>query len=273
MSVVFCVVLEYQFFKRATFSAASLFDGLPSPFACGSRDMEWACDIMWRLQADSTILLIRGRGQIGTTIHLEACDIRAKILDRQLQFALEVEVARLSSLFWFRSIFTWWNALGNSNISVGAMFVFCPNNLKLTESTRAWAWAAGLDLVNGFEPGLRKSSLETRLGSGMAWAEQVEPGHYGWLGDAHIRINQSYCIIKPRRVGVELCCSAFVVAINHGDRVSRDILKGVVVEGNTNSVLKVRTCSVAEDKPKPAQAQAIKARTAKFKLRQAGQAV
>ena len=73
-------------------------------------------------------------GQIGATIHLEAYDIRAEIPDRQLQFALEVEVVRFSSLFWFRSIFTWWNALGKSNFSVGAMFVFCPNNLKPTES-------------------------------------------------------------------------------------------------------------------------------------------
>ena len=73
-------------------------------------------------------------GQIGATIHLEAYDIRVEIPDRQLQFALEVEVVRFSSLFWFRSIFTWWNALGKSNFSVGAMFVFCPNNLKLTES-------------------------------------------------------------------------------------------------------------------------------------------
>ncbi|KAJ7764176.1 hypothetical protein DFH07DRAFT_770581 [Mycena maculata] len=72
-------------------------------------------------------------GQIGATSHLEACDIRAEILDRQLQFALEVEVVGLGSLFWFKSI-TWWNALGKSNFSVGVMFIFRPNNLKLTES-------------------------------------------------------------------------------------------------------------------------------------------
>jgi hypothetical protein len=41
---------------------------------------------------------------------------------------------------------------------------------------------------------------------------------------------------------------------------------------DTNGLLTVYILGVNEDKPKPVQAQAIKARTAKFKLRHAGQA-
>ncbi|KAJ7672711.1 hypothetical protein B0H14DRAFT_2657150 [Mycena olivaceomarginata] len=158
-------------------------------------------------------------------------------------------------------------------IELSLRFACCKSYWR-TRAWGPWKWIrAGLQGKLGCRPELRSCSLETRLGSGTAWAEQVKPGQYGWLRDAHIRINQSYC--KPRRVGVELCCSAFVVAVNHGDGVSRNVLMGVVEEGNANNVLKdsMRTCSRAEDKPKPTQAQAIKARTAKFKLRQAGQAV
>ncbi|KAJ7839824.1 hypothetical protein B0H14DRAFT_2587760 [Mycena olivaceomarginata] len=81
-----------------------------------------------------------------------------------------------------------------------------------------------------------------------------------WLEHKPDKLKENEQNAETREVGDKLWSTTSVVAINHGD-------EAVVEEGNANGVLKVRTCSVAEDKPKPAQAQAVQARTANFKLR------